>query len=990
MPVDFDEVESRWQERWDEAGAYEPEVDPDRESFFATYPYSYMNSLPHVGHAYTMLRADLKTRYERMKGKNTLFPFAYHVTGTPIVAAADRIAEGEASQVEILEDQGIPEEEIPTFGDPEHWIEYFPREWRQDARGLGLGIDWRREFHTTELNPAYDAFIRWQFRRLRDQGLVEKGRHPVVWCPDDETPVADHDRMEGEGETPESWTLVKLRLVDAHESLLEHDVGEPVVGEDDDEPTYLVAATLRPDTMFGQTNAWVDPAGDYVVARVDGERWILNDEARRKLGFQKEEVETVSDDPFEGSLLVNATAHAPARDAEVPVLPARFVDHDRGTGVVTSVPSDAPYDLIALRDLAEGRLDFPTLDDEALEEARRRASEVDPVPIIATDKFGDVAAEAALDEYGPEDQTDEAVLDEATEAVYQAGFYGGTLLERCGPFAGEAVHEAKEEMHDRLVDRGEADVLYETSGHVQCRCLATAVVKMVSDQWFLRYGDEDWKETVHGALDDLEVHPEDQRKQFEYVVDWLDDWACARTSGLGTRLPWDEEWIIESLSDSTIYMAYYTLAPYLEEGGPVDPDDLHDGVFDHVLLDEGTPEEAAQGTVTEDLLEEMREAFRYWYPVDFRNSGKDLVQNHLTFYLFNHVAVWDDEPELWPEAVGVNGWVMVDGEKMSKSKGNFITLREALEDYGATATRMTLANAGEGVDDANFDLEFAEQVTGRLERFHELATDPPGTRAGDRRVDDWFRSALQERLEAVREHMEATRFRSALKAGWFDLQRLWNWYLRRAEDAPQEDVLETYVDVQTRVLTPFAPHLAEEIHEARGGDGLALDAPWPEPDPDLRDREAEAAEAFVQDVLDDVREILQVTGIDADRVILYTAPDWKQVLHDEALDLAREDALGMGALMDQAMGEPEVREHKDAAPDLARDLVDDLANLGEEELDRHGIPIDERAVLEEAEGFLAREVDAEVEVHDGGDPDAPDPGGKAGDAAPRRPGIYVG
>ena len=60
--------------------------------------------------------------------------------------------------------------------------------------------------------------------------------------------------------------------------------------------------------------------------------------------------------------------------------------------------------------------------------------------------------------------------------------------------------------------------------------------------------------------------PEECRHNFEYTLDWLCEHACSRSYGLGTRMPWDEQYLIESLSDSTIYMAYYTVA-YLLQGG---------------------------------------------------------------------------------------------------------------------------------------------------------------------------------------------------------------------------------------------------------------------------------------------------------------------------------------------------------------------------------------------------------------------------------------
>lgn len=86
--------------------------------------------------------------------------------------------------------------------------------------------------------------------------------------------------------------------------------------------------------------------------------------------------------------------------------------------------------------------------------------------------------------------------------------------------------------------------------------------------------------------------------------------------------------------------------------------------------------------------------------MDLRVSGRDLVGNHLTYSLYNHAAIFDERN--WPRAFRSNGHLMLNNDKMSKSTGNFLTLDEALRVYGADALRMALAEAGDGLEDANF------------------------------------------------------------------------------------------------------------------------------------------------------------------------------------------------------------------------------------------------------------------------------------------------
>ena len=166
----------------------------------------------------------------------------------------------------------------------------------------------------------------------------------------------------------------------------------------------------------------------------------------------------------------------------------------------------------------------------------------------------------------------------------------------------------------------------------------------------------------------MKIIPEVFRVEFINKVDWLKDKACARRKGLGTHLPWDKEWLIESLGDSTIYMAYYILAKYVNAGMKIDQ--LPPEFFEYIFMNNGDAASVAALTgVAQETVQQIHDDFAYWYPVDLRTSGKDLVANHLLFFLYHHVAIFPER--LWPQAIAVNGFVSLEGKKMSKSKGRF-------------------------------------------------------------------------------------------------------------------------------------------------------------------------------------------------------------------------------------------------------------------------------------------------------------------------------
>ena len=195
-------------------------------------------------------------------GKNVLFPMAFHATGTPIVGLCELIANSDPLIWGVYTKlHGIPEEELSSLNTPEKIVLYFRREAKRAMQSIGYSIDWRREFTTTD--PAYSKFIEWQYGILRRLDYVVKGSHPVRWCPHDRNPVEDHDILKGEDATIMDFALIKFRMGDK----------------------VLPCATLRPETVFGVINLWLNPDVNYVLARVNEETWVVSKEAYEKLTF---------------------------------------------------------------------------------------------------------------------------------------------------------------------------------------------------------------------------------------------------------------------------------------------------------------------------------------------------------------------------------------------------------------------------------------------------------------------------------------------------------------------------------------------------------------------------------------------------------------------------------------------------------------------------------------------------------------------------------
>ena len=269
--INIKKVHEKWQKKWADAKIFQPDVDDKKKKFFLNFPYPYINAYQHIGHLFTLMRVEALAKFKRLQGYNVLFPQGWHATGSPIVNAAKRVKQREPKQMNIMKDMGISEKEWPKFEKPEYWIDFFMPAFREDYEMMGISIDWRREFHTTSLNPHYDKFIKWQFNKLKEKNYVIKGKFPVVWCPNCSTPIGDHSRSEGEGETTQEFTLLKFKFGDE----------------------YIVAATLRPETVYGQTNLWVDPEYEYIIAEVNNEKWILSKECILKLKDQDKTIKEI-------------------------------------------------------------------------------------------------------------------------------------------------------------------------------------------------------------------------------------------------------------------------------------------------------------------------------------------------------------------------------------------------------------------------------------------------------------------------------------------------------------------------------------------------------------------------------------------------------------------------------------------------------------------------------------------------------------------------
>ncbi len=959
------EIEKKWQEKWDRAKAFEANPDPSRPKFYMTVPYPYTSGPLHIGHGRTYTIGDIYARYKRMKGFNVLWPMAFHITGTPIASISARIARGDPEAISLyrsyvrlyVDDEREVEKVIASFVKPENVANFFANVITRDFKSLGYSIDWRRRFTTGD--PEYNAFIRWQFLKLREKGFIVQGRHPILYCVNDENAVGEDDIRGGDEFKAEvvEFVGIKFELRDS----------------------YLVAATLRPETIFGVTNVWVNPKAIYVKAKVDGETWIISKQAAEKLRYQAHKVEVLEE--FEGRRLIGLRCREPARNREVLILPATFVDADNATGVVYSVPAHAPYDYVALEDLKKNE---KMCIDYGIEP--REVHLIEPISIIRIPGFSDYPARDVVEKLHIMSQEERDKLDEATQEIYKAEFYHGVMKDNCEPFSKLPVREAKEKVKEWLIKKGKATIIYETSPRpIFCRCGGRVIVAVLSDQWFINYGDPRWKELAWKALRKMEIYPEKYRKLFEDTFEWLALRPCARRRGLGTRLPFDERWIIESLSDSTIYMAFYTIIHHIRKAG-IKAEQLTPEFFDYVFLGKGDVEEVSRRTgIPRQLLEIMRREFLYWYPLDLRHTAIGHITNHLSFFIFHHVAIFPEE--LWPKKITLNEYVIREGAKMSKSKGNVLPLVEIPRRYSADLYRLYITYAADLATVVDWREKYVLSVLRRLESFWRLANEI--VEYGDVKKPEklslptkWFLSKVNSAIIRCTEHLENFRLRDYVQEAFFNFLSYIETYRRIHANEEERRWAERYaLERWVKLLLPVVPHIAEEIWERLGNREFLSLSKWPEPDQELIDMDIEMAVETVFRTIDDVREVVKVMRTKPSKLYIYVGPEeWKYKVCKLVQSLG--PTARISDIMRKAMGIPELKKHAEEVSRLVKAIME--GKVPREVASRDV----EMKAFKEFKDFIGRELGLEVIVEDATKPSY-DPKGRARGAEPGRPGIYL-
>ena len=340
------EIEPRWQARWDELGMHTTDLDDDsRPRFYLLTMFGYPSGDLHIGHWFTKTPTDAISRWRRMNGYNVFFPVGFDAFGLPAENAAIRA--------------GV-----------------HPREWtlsnignmRRQLRSMGATWDWSAEVVTCE--PEYYRWNQWFFLKFLEAGLAYREMAPVDWCPKDQVVLA-REQVEGANRvcwrcgTPvvkrdlEQWFFRTTRYADEYLAYDDIHFPDPIrvmqtnwigrsegaelvftVAPDEHQPggDEIRVFTTRPDTLFGATFMVLAPEHALVDRLTHPDRRAEVD-AYRAATRRKSEIDRLSTEREKTGVELGAHAVNPINGERIPMFIADYVLAGYGTGAIMAVPA---------------------------------------------------------------------------------------------------------------------------------------------------------------------------------------------------------------------------------------------------------------------------------------------------------------------------------------------------------------------------------------------------------------------------------------------------------------------------------------------------------------------------------------------------------------------------------------------------------------------------------------------------------------------------
>jgi len=843
MSYNAHEVENKWQRVWSEQRVFEVEVDPSKPKFYCLEMFPYPSGNMHMGHVRNYSIGDAMARFQRMRGKNVLYPMGYDSFGMPAENAAKK---------ESGHPHTVTERNIAMI--------------RADQERMGYSYDWRRMFATS--TPEYYHWNQQMFLKFYEAGLVERRFAPVNWCNDCDTVLANEQvknnrcwrcGLEVVQKDMAQWFLRMTEYADELlEELDEIEFPENVkamqrnwIGRSQgahinfqvvDSEATIGAFTTRPDTIFGVTFLTLSPEHPLCKELVSGTEYEKAWEQLRNECSKMTEFERINMLKEKKGVPLGRFAINPLSGDEVPIYAGNFVVASYGTGAVMAVPGHDQRDY----DFAKkyGLPIRPVLSRE------RESETIEENPVFDGMGWMTNSSRESFDGlYG----------NEAKEAVISA-------LEREGTGHGTVQYRLKDWLLSRQRFWGTPIPMIHCDG-----CGVVPVnshdlpVKLPLDVKF------SWEESGN---------PLASNEEFLHV-------NCPKCGGEARR----ETDTMDTFYDSSWY--FLRFADSNNPSEPFDSDKVNYWLEGGVDLYIGGIEHAV-----------MHLLYARFFTKATRDLGMNLVGEPFGRLvcqgMLNAPAPFcvDCNSEYHIDNFGgacpnCGKALTSRSVKMGKSLGNTVSPGEMVSKFGADTVRLFIlfgANPEAGMDWSDTALESSSRQMNQIfEAFKSFENSSPSSGI----IDSWLLArALDNRTRWI-DVMEGVSLREGVMISHYEMLSDWQWYRRRG--GSDRDTIRRFLSIWSEMLAPATPHIAEEFWSALGGQGL-LAVNTLSDISDLSETDGSlilASEEYLRELIDTARNLKSLaqkhSDVNLSRMIVQVASKWKSELASDAVNLAFRD-----------------------------------------------------------------------------------------------------
>jgi len=771
-------IETKWRDRWTASRAFEVTEDPTRPKFYCLEMFAYPSGHAHVGHVRNYMIGDVVARLKRMRGFNVLHPFGWDAFGLPAENAA-----------------------IKNGTHPETWTLENIAHMKGQLQRLGISYAWEREIATCL--PDYYKWNQWLFLKMLEKGLAYRKRSSVNWCPSCNTVLANEQVVDGGcwrcgttvvtreleqwffkithyaddllhgmrelGEWPDKVLTMQRNWIGRSEGARVRFQLSATSGPTADPRSQISdieVFTTRIDTIYGANFIVLAPEHSIVQQFAEASADPAAFRAKvAKFTAQDRSARLTGEVEKEG-FDTGRTAINPFTGRPVPIWVANFVLVDYGTGAVMGVPGH---------------------DERDFEFARKYNL---PVTIVVEEAGKPLNAETMTEAHAGEGN------------LVSSGEYTGLPWE-------EANRKMTADAQSRGIGEGTVQYRLKDWGISRQRYWGTPIPVV--------YCDKDGMVPVPGdalpvVLPKIQEFSGKGDSPLAHVPEFLNT-TCPTCGGPARR----ETDTMDTFVDSSWY--FFRFCDPGNEGLPFDP-----------------------------------EKVGYWGPVDFYSGGVEHAILHLIYSRFFTRVFRDLGMTHLSEPFSrllTQGMVLRNGQVMSKSKGNVVDPDDMIEKFGADALRlyvMFVAPPEKEIEWSDAGLEGSWRFLARVWRLADSLAETiggegiPGPSTFD--LDDAERAVRRkthETIKRVTADLDKLHLNTPVSSMMELVNELYAFCAAHqcgpsGEAAGQTgtiarpstiSVLKEAVEALVRMLSPYAPHMAEELWELLGHAGGIVSAGWP-------------------------------------------------------------------------------------------------------------------------------------------------------------------